>query len=197
MKFLGKTENSLVLKEELTYKAGQTGNNKRIKELLLQEQKNFCAYTEKYIQKMDACEIEHFNASKKYADNYYNYYAVLRSANLFKKDVEYADASFFQTLFFQDSESFNRRIRYSGDGYYEESDENDQEARDLIDFLGFNHEYLYEQRKKHIARLKRNFKDASYTKEKCLEYFHDFQEDLSFITAIEIHLGLDLSEFYT
>lgn len=82
------------------------------------------------------------------------------------------------------------------DGIYEEIQENDQEAIDLIDFLGFNDHNLYKNRKRHLNRLRKNFDHASYNKEECIEYFRDHKEDLSFITAIEIELELDLSEFY-
>ena len=81
MKFLSKTKDSNILKRNLKYKKNDTQNNRILKEALLQEQKNFCAYTEKYIQQLDACEVEHFNSSLKYKDDYYNYYAVLRRAN--------------------------------------------------------------------------------------------------------------------
>ena len=52
---------------------------------LLLEQSNFCAYTEKYITGLDSVEVEHFNASIKYNDDYFNYYAVIRSANSGKR----------------------------------------------------------------------------------------------------------------
>lgn len=48
MKFLKKYKNSLILKNNLIYNRNAQ-NNAKIKSLLLVEQKNFCAYTEKYI----------------------------------------------------------------------------------------------------------------------------------------------------
>lgn len=78
MKFLSKDPNSKILAENITYKKGATKNNSNLKELLLEEQKNFCAYTEKRIQETNSIEVEHFNPAKKYKDDYYNYYAVLR-----------------------------------------------------------------------------------------------------------------------
>lgn len=196
MKFLSKTSNSQILQKNLQYKENRATNNKFINELLILEQKNFCAYTEKYFEGLDSSEVEHFDASKKYADDYYNYYAVIRKANLYKKDEQYIGASFFQTLFFHNAENFRQRIQYIKGGTYEETDSNDQEAKDLIDFLDLNHPNLYDQRAKHIKRLKKSFHDASYDQEKCLEYFREYPETLSFITAIEVELGLDLSEFY-
>ena len=196
MKFLAKRSDSGVLSENLTYKRGRDENNRRLRKMLLAEQKNFCAYTEKYVEALDTVEVEHFNSAKKYNDDYYNYYAVIRNSNQYKKDEAYRDASFFNTLFFQDSTQFNARIRYV-DGVYEEIDENDAEARDLIDFLGFNHPSLHTQRNRYVTRLKNRFEEAGYTTEQKISHFKQHPEDLSFITAIEYELQMDLSDFIT
>ncbi|MEZ4933899.1 MAG: hypothetical protein R2788_17470 [Saprospiraceae bacterium] len=183
------------MKEGLTYQENKGKNNLKIREMLVEEQSNFCAYTEKYIQELDSCEVEHFDSSKKYKDDYYNYYAVLRKPNQYKKDEAYKSASFFDNLFFHDNEEFNRRIVYV-DGAYEETNLDDAEARELIDFLGFNHESLYKQRKRHVRRLKELFDDAGYNEENRLNYFRKNNDELSFITALEIELQIDLSEFF-
>lgn len=197
MKFLSKKEDSEIRIEGLTYQENKAENNRRLKELLLLEQKNFCAYTEKYIQGLDATEVEHFNSALKYADDYYNYYAVVRKANEYKikKDALYRDKSFFQNLFFQNLDTFIRRIGYV-DGVYEEKEIDDVEAKNFIDFLGFNEHPLFEDRKKHVSRLKSVFEEAGWDKERQLAYFRAHPEELSFITAIEHELGLDLREFY-
>ncbi|QYS92447.1 hypothetical protein JJC04_01160 [Flavobacterium covae] len=51
--------------------------------MLLQEQKNFCAYTEEYININDAVDIEHFNPNLKYTDkdSYYNWFMVKHKPN--------------------------------------------------------------------------------------------------------------------
>jgi len=195
MKFLVKDKNSVILKDNLVYKKGQSKNNRKLKDELLKEQLNFCAYTEKYIQELDASEVEHFNSSIKYNDNYYNYYIVIRRANQYKieKDKKYKSASFFESLFFQDIDEFNKRIKFE-DGYYSEVNENDVEAIGLIDFLGFNNDILYSDRKRHIKRLKRNFKDADYNKNEIKGYFKEHIQELSFITAIEYEFEIDLSD---
>ena len=131
MKFLGKKATSQILQEGLTYQKNRAENNNRLKDLLLKEQYNFCAYTEKYIQELDSSEVEHFNSIIKFADDYYNYYAVIRKANQYKKDEKYKDAVFFHSLFFQDNNAFNRRVKYI-DGTYEEIDQNDNEVKNLI-----------------------------------------------------------------
>jgi len=197
MKFLAKNANSEILRDGLTYQENKAVGNKRIHDLLMAEQKNFCAYTEKYVQGLDATEVEHFNSAIKYADDYYNYYAVLRKANEYKikKDKSHKNATFFQNPFFQNEADFNRRIRYV-DGTYEEVDEGDNEARDLIDFLGFNEHPLYEDRRNHIERLRESFDSAGWDNQRRIEYFRTYRSELSFITALEHELGLNLGEFY-
>jgi len=157
----------------------------------VKEQHNFCAYTEKYLSQLDSVEIEHFNSAIKYSDDYYNYYAVIRKANLYKKDEQYKDASFFSSLFFQ--REFDKRIRYVPEDFvYEEIDQKDVEARDFIDFVGLKHPDLTAERKKHVARLQSIF-DAIPDKE---AYFRTHPNEMSFLSAIEAHFEIDLSNCY-
>jgi hypothetical protein len=193
MKFLTKHLNSAILQRNLVYRKTNPLKNKQLKEELLKEQFNFCAYTEKYIQELDASEVEHFNSSIKNKDDYYNYYAVIRNANLYKQDEKYMGAIFFKTLFFQDDIQFQKRIKFQN-GIYIETDETDNEAKDLIDFLGFNHPELFKQRLRHLKRLAKNFNDAKYSKSEYIEYFKEHKEDLSFITAIEYEFDIKLDE---
>ncbi|MBU0489126.1 MAG: hypothetical protein KKA07_18515 [Bacteroidetes bacterium] len=196
MKFLSKSRDSKILSSGITYQEGRAENNLKLRQHLLAEQKNFCAYTEKFIEGLDSCEVEHFDSSKKYNDNYFNYYAVIRKANQYKKDEQYQDASFFETLFFQNKQEFAARIQYLSEGVYEETDEKDTEAAELIDFLGFNNPVLSDERKNHIRRLKNIFSVAKFSKEKQKEYLLNHKRELSFITAIEVELGINLSKFY-
>ena len=195
MKFLSKDPNSQILKKNIVYKRNNSKNNSYLTELLLKEQKNFCAYTERYFKKTDKAEVEHFNPDKKYNDDYINYYAVCRWANLQKLKKWTKNSKFFDTLFFQKPDEFQSRIQYmKGDGVYEEIDENDTEAADLIEYLGFNHNYLRQQRDRHVKRLKEVFKIAGYDKtDQQLNYFKKYKEELDFITAIEVEFGLDLT----
>ena len=161
--------------------------------MLVQEQLNFCAYTEKYLQPLDSIEVEHFNPSLKNNDNYFNYYAVIRNANLYKQDEKYANALFFQSLFFQNKQNLAARIGFSNNIYYE-INETDTEARDFIDFLGFNHPTLSELRSKHLKRLKEAFQEANYSKEDIKNYFRKNKDQLSFSTAIEVEFEIEIEE---
>jgi hypothetical protein len=191
MKFLGKNKDSKILNQSLVYKENKPKNNKKLLELLIHEQKNFCAYTEKYLEELDATEVEHFNSDIKYKDNYFNYYAVTRKANLYKKDEKYKDSTFFKTLFFQNNKELKSRIKFI-DNIYFEINENDTEAKELIDFLGFNNPILSKQRKRHVERLRECFKKGNYSKEEIINHFLNHNQELSFITAIEAELDLKL-----
>jgi len=190
MKFFSKNANSDILAAGLTY-THNANVNTILKVRLMAEQYNFCAYTEKYLQPLDSVEIEHFNSSIKYNDNYYNYYAVIRNANLYKKDEKYIGALFFDTLFFQNPEELNSRIAFANNIYYE-INEDDTEARDFIDFLGLNHPTLSQQRSNHVKRLKGVFQNANYTEEEILNYFSTHVEELSHITAIQKEFQMQL-----
>ena len=75
MKFLTKYANSEILSNGLLYKKNSAINNRSLRDLLLKEQKGFCAYTEEYLIANTLCpEVEHFNSDKKYKDNYYSQY---------------------------------------------------------------------------------------------------------------------------
>lgn len=68
------------------------------------------------------------------------------------------------------------------------------EAIALIEYLGFNNNYLKQQRDRHSNRLKSVFKDAGYdSREQQLSYFIKHKEELDFVTAIEVEFGLDLT----
>ncbi len=196
MKFLPKTPESSILKENLSYQANRAENNKKLLHKLLEEQQNFCAYSEKYIEDLDSVEVEHFDASKKYADDYYNYYAVLRKLNAQKLDEAFRGNTFFQTLFFQNETELYKRIRYvKEDGVFENIDRTDKEAEDLIDFLGMNDDKVYRQRKKYLHRLHDIKNDAKYDDLQFQEYLRKHPKELSFITALEHEFNFKLQDF--
>jgi hypothetical protein len=192
MKFLTKNPQSSILTDGLTYTKNAT-NNLTLRGRLMVEQYNFCAYTEKYLQPLDSVELEHLDSTIKYKDNYFNYYAVIRNANLYKQDEKYTGAHFLQSLFFQNQQQLVQRIAFASNIYYE-IDVNDVEARDFIDFLGLNHPTLSQQRSNHVKRLREVFQNAQYSDEEIIDYFSNHKEELSHITAIESEFNLDLFE---
>lgn len=195
MRFLAKSPASPLVAAGLRYTSGH--DNSELRRHLLLEQKGFCAYTEKVFEGLDAVDVEHFDARKKGQDDYFNYYAVLHSANQRKrrKEKAAAGARFFETLFFHSSAEFAGRITWVAESSaYEELDMADDDAKRLIEFLGFNDPGLWRQRRNHLARLADLFSLAGFGKEDQESWFRRHPHDLSFVTALEAHLGLDLSE---
>jgi hypothetical protein len=199
MKFFGKRPDSKILADELVYRKGNASNNSKIKEILIEEQFNFCAYTEKYFDNLDSIDVEHFNSNIKGSDDYYNYYAVLHKPNLiFKQDEKYRYSKFFETRFYQDQHQLNKRITYIKNEYiFEETDEKDQEVVDFIAFLGLNNHDLVTIRRNHCNRLKETFRLADYTTDEILKYFEHHKSELNFVTVLENELGIDLTNIYS
>jgi hypothetical protein len=197
MKFLPKNSQSNILLEGLTYKKGNTDKNRILRERLLHEQKQFCAYTEEYITATGSDDVEHFDRTKKGNDNYFNYYATTHRANKEKsrKDNQFTGAAFFQSLFFHNKTELEHRIEYI-DGRFDTTDATDIEAQQLIDYLSLNDEWLSETRNNHIDLLRDTFADADYTEDQQKAHLLKHRKMLSFITAIEHEFGLDLSEVY-
>jgi hypothetical protein len=199
MKFLPKKFDSDILAQHLTYKRGQAENNRRLKEALMAEQNGFCAYTEKFLEPLDSVEVEHFDWTKKYNDDYFNYYAVLREANLYKQDQQFAGALFFESRFFQEVGELRRRIGYRPKGAidfgeYYALDDSDTEANALIAFLGFNDPRLSRQRQSAIEYLKSTMIIANWGAHEMVDYLKKHRTLLSFPTAIEAEFGIDLTD---
>ncbi len=193
MQFLSKNKDSDILKESIVYRP--KGDNTFLRDKLIAEQFNYCAYTEKYLQPLEQVDVEHFDSSKKrtVADNYYNYYAVITTSNKYKKDEQYAGASFFTNRFFQDNTELNNRIGFANNIFYEK-DEADTEARDFIDFWGLNHPKLSQERKTHVKRMTDHFSNAGYEIEKVNEYFKEYPSELSFVTALNVEFSFDFTK---
>ncbi len=199
MKFFAKKPDSKILQDGLVYKKNNATNNSKLKELLINEQYNFCAYTEKYFDPLDSIDVEHFDSSIKGKDDYYNYYAVLHKPNLiFKKDEKYKNSTFFESKFFQNELQLTKRIKYiKGEFIFEEVDINDTEARDFIDFLGINNPDLVFVRRNHCNRLKDIFDSIEgSTNQDKLIFFAKHKTEMNFVTALEVELEIDLSSIY-
>ncbi len=201
MKFLPKSHNSDILQSGLTYKKGQTKNNASLHQLLLAEQKGFCAYTEEVLfENSLSPEVEHFNPVQKYKDDYYNYYVVSRYANLRKMKLDrsgvFREALFFNSLFFQDAVKLKNRIGYK-EGIYYELDAADIEADDFIEYIGLNDPIIKKKRDNAIRRIKNDITENA-TQDEIADYFkkelEESRETISFITAIEHEFNIDLSE---
>ncbi len=166
------------------------GDNRTLRAALLDAQRGYCAYTEKRVDALDTCAVEHFDPRKKGDDDWFNWYATLQSANQRKRrhDRALANAPFFESRFFQKVEGA-ARIRYvRGRGLYKAVDPADVEARELIEYLGLNDPTLHDVRRRHVKRVRDTL--ARIAQSEWIEWFREHPEDLSFITAIEVELEL-------
>jgi len=185
-----KGEGSKILTEHLKYTAGDSNNNSRIAIILFSEQKGFCSYTDEYLSRTDARDIEHFDPTLKGTneDNYHNWFLVKHQWNS-EKSTKWRN---FQPVLHPTSSDFENRIMYL-DGDYFATSENDIEATNLIKLLKPDDPALSEKRKKYIARKRKEitaFQEDSYS------FFSNLLNDdychLSYLRAIKEEFGIDL-----
>jgi hypothetical protein len=183
MRYLKKSAHSQVISNQLQYPK----DAKRIRDELLKEQIGFCAYSERYVQNTDAVDVEHFDARLKGTENdsYWNWYAVLSWMNKRKpRKIEP-----FEPILQPYSEDINRRIKYE-DGQFLAVDPNDKEADNLIKYLGWNSPELYEDRRKHIDRIRFVQKACGDDQESFFNYLVNHPDNLSFFSTLRVELGL-------
>jgi hypothetical protein len=148
MKRVIKKPDSVILSEGLKYKKGDSENNKTIRTILEEEQDFFCAYTEYRISAGFARDIEHFDNTIKYKDDYQNWFAVSHRWNVsFKKDEKWR--SFEGKILYPTAQDLEDRLWYDEDTgrYLHKID--DIEAQNLVEYLQINHIELIEERINH------------------------------------------------
>ena len=189
MRHLVKSEQSEILTKGLKYKDGNSYNNAKIRAILIAEQGGFCAYTEKYIDSITSVDVEHFNDRLKNTDedNYYNWYAVLHWLNNRKVSIN----SYLPILHPYENAS-QKRVHYQN-GVYQVVNAGDTEAQNLIDFLQLNRYELHHERMNGIKRVKYLLEILGGI-DQLKTYLQIDQSSLSFFTALEAELDLDLSD---
>ena len=187
MNYWTKNPESPIINSGLSYEAAS--QRLQLKSLLLEEQKGFCAYSERHIIETDAHEIEHFDPNLKHTpkDNYHNWYAVGRWFNMYKPKK--LDERFLPILLPHD-ETTKQRIIYEV-GIFKTVETDDIKAKNLIDFLGLNKIELCNDRNNHIEALK-NLRQLCGDDELFIQQFKLFRQNLSFITAIEHEFDISL-----
>lgn len=154
MKRIIKSTESLIIAEGYEY--GR--NAHEILEQLKFEQGCYCAYTEERTIGTFSCEVEHFNPTLKntVSDSYYNWFSASTLLNR-NKDVQQKKNSptrwaLHQPIMLPTAEDLETRLIYD-DGYYIESNPEDQDAIHLRDYLCLNDFGLPACRINHIAVL--------------------------------------------
>jgi hypothetical protein len=150
-----KYPDSKIIENNLSYVSGNSADNKKIANILFEEQRKFCAYTDEYISRTDSRDIEHFNPTLKDTpnDNYYNWFLVKHQWN---KDKSYKWKN-YQPILHPTSEDFEERVIYFDGDYFAKSDE-DIEAQNLISLLKLDDAGLADERKRYIKRKREEIK---------------------------------------
>lgn len=186
-----KKPDSKILKEELSYISGNSTNNKKIADILFDEQKKFCAYTDEYISRTDTGDIEHFNPTLKdtLSDNYYNWFLVKHQWNL-EKSYKWGK---YQPVLSPTAEDFEERVIYKDGDYI--AKESDEEANNLIKLLKLDDPTLAENRKRYIKRKREEMKAFG---QDATSFFSDLISAdvcrVSYLRAIKEEFGVDIWE---
>jgi hypothetical protein len=149
MKRVKKRADSEILTTELRYIVGNSANNRNLSQVLFTEQNGFCAYTEEYMGRADARDIEHFNPNLKGTDqdNYNNWFLVKHQWNSEKA----SKWNNLQPVLHPTAEDLEERIIYDK-GDYRANSENDVEAKHLIELIKLDDPALADERKRYIKR---------------------------------------------
>ncbi len=192
MRRVEKIETSQILVDNLKYIKGNSGNNSKISKILYKEQKGFCAYTEEFIARADARDIEHFNPTLKYTnkDSYNNWVLVKHQWNKEKssKWLEYQP-----TLHITDK-YFEERIIYDN-GDYRSSKLDDIEANHLVILLKLDDLMLADERKKYLKRKKVEIATFGVSSKDFFEILIDDNiKQISYLRAIKEEFNINIWE---
>lgn len=186
-----KYADSKIINEKLNYIQGNSANNRKIRDILFEEQKKFCAYTDECFSRTDKGDIEHFNPSLKNTseDNYYNWFLVKHQWN---KEKSYKWER-FQPILHPIAEDFEARIIYDKGDYI--AKDSDEEAKNLIKLLQLDDPDLADERKQYI---KRKQEEMEISGQDAFSFFSILiQKDrcrVSYLRAIKEEFGIDIWE---
>lgn len=190
MRRIVKNENSEIVTQNLKYLEGNSTNNLKISRQLFIEQKGFCAYTEEYMGRADAKDIEHFNPTLKGTgyDGYSNWFLVKHQWNK-EKSSKWEK---FQPVLNPTDPNFDDRILYDK-GDYRVANSDDKEAVNLISLLNLDNIVLADERKKYISRKKSEIAIFGLTEE---DFFKTLIEDdicqIKYLRAIQEEFNMNI-----
>ena len=192
MRRIIKDENSEIVVQNLKYIKDNSKNNQTISKILYKEQKGFCAYTEEFIGRADAKDIEHFNPKLKGTenDNHSNWYLVKHQWNK-EKSSKWDN---FQPILFPTNENFNTRIIYDN-GDYRVADSNDIEATNLVKLLKLDDVILADERKKYIRRKRDEISKYGFSETEFFEILiQDDLKQIAYLRAIQEEFNIPIWE---
>jgi len=181
---------SEITSNNLNYIEGNSRNNLKISKILYKEQKGFCIYTEEYLGRADARDIEHFNPNLKgtIQDSYSNWFLVKHQWNK-EKSSKWDD---FQPILHPTAIDFDERVIYDS-GDYRVSDLNDIEAINLIKLLKLDDIILADERKRYIQRKTKELLLYGETPENFFKVLIDDDiKQISYLRAIQQEFNIDI-----
>ncbi len=185
-----KNPDSKIITDNLKYVSGNPAKNKKVSEILLKEQKNFCAYTDEYISRTDSRDIEHFNPTLKDTPehSYYNWFIVKSKWN---KEKSYKWHN-FQPVLHPTAHDFEERIIYIEGDYFPKSD-SDVESKNLIGLLKLDDPGLADKRKRYMKRKREDM--IAYEQDE-ITFFTTLINcdtcEVSYLRAIKEEFGIDI-----
>ncbi|MDI9309152.1 MAG: hypothetical protein QM535_02955 [Limnohabitans sp.] len=190
--------NSEVIIKSINYNCKKGSNNSNLGSILLKEQKNFCAYSEEYIDSIsDSNDIEHFNPNLKCTekDNYTNWFKVKNKVNFLKrlKENEFNKNNIsFEDILHPTDENFETELKYlKGEYRFEES--KTEKVKNLINFLELNKPEKIERRRKFIERKRKEIENWGITPIDFFEYLiSDDISSIKYLRTIQEEFNIDI-----
>jgi hypothetical protein len=184
MRYLKKSPQSPIIANGWQYE--KQSDRPNIRDALKREQMGFCAYSEEYLSPITQVEIEHFDPDLKEtaADSYWNWYAVISWMNSHKSKK----IAPYKPILNPSSPDITQRIKYEK-GLFVTTDSNDREAKNLIDFLGWNRPEVCEARRAHVSRI-RDLQQLCGDDPLFFDTLIHHPENLSFFSALQVELGI-------
>lgn len=190
MRRIIKDENSEIVTQNLKYIEGNSANNQNISKILFKEQKGFCAYTEEYIGRADARDIEHFNPNLKgtNTDGYSNWFLVKHQWNSEKS----SKWDKYQPVLYPTDTSFETKIIYDN-GDFRVANSNDIESINLVKLVKLDDLILADERKKYIRRKKDEIEKFGQSAEDFFKILIQADiKQISYIRAIREEFEIDI-----
>lgn len=187
-----KNADSEILKNNLKYLSNNSANNKKIADILLEEQKKFCAYTDEYVSRTSSPDIEHFNPTLKdtLGDNYYNWFLAKHQWN---KEKSYKWEK-YQPILHPTADDFEERVVYMDGDYFAKS-ESDIEAKNVISLLKLDDAALADERKRYIKRKREEIKIFEQDETTFFSTLINADPSrVSYLRAIKEEFGVDIWE---
>ncbi|WP_133063408.1 hypothetical protein [Flavobacterium aurantiibacter] len=167
------------------------GDNSNLRDILFNEQKGFCSYTETYLGRTDQKDIDHFNPSQDFRErnNYPNLFLCKSQWNK-EKSNKWKQ---FQPVLSPLNDDFNDRISYNKDlKLFEATDENDIDAKNLVKLLKLDDYDLSIERKRYIElcnELIKHYENPTVYFQKVVQ---NNVNELKFIRSLEVEFGIDI-----